>query len=428
LLIHRPVEFPLYVSSTRLADLPGALVAVDREQLTPLPPLRTVLQAGKKTAEAAAVSVGVHARLTEIGTLDLWLAELAGPRSWRLQFDVRSATQTDMAAHQGISEQQGIADEALLASCRRLIEAVFASPVGQHQAQPEGLVKRLAAELEMPRHEWPPSLLRGMWEVLIEVEPGRKFSPTHEARWLNLLGYCLRPGYGMAIDDWRVAQTWRLLQGRLIHSNPTCRAEWWVLWRRLSGGLATAQQRALADPLLADLRAARRLLTKGRGPDVKTGAHEAAELWRLLGSLELISPSWKIELGDALLELAAREKQAPVRSAGIWAVGRLGARVPLYGPLNTVVPIEQAQNWSKQIMQLRGAVDTAPLAVMQLGRKTGDRYRDLADADRSAITLWLESHQAPAHFIQLVREGGQLERGEQGLIFGESLPQGLRLA
>ena len=48
LLVSEPVEFPLYVSSTRLTDRPGELVAVDREQMTPLPPIRTVLRTRKK--------------------------------------------------------------------------------------------------------------------------------------------------------------------------------------------------------------------------------------------------------------------------------------------------------------------------------------------------------------------------------------------
>ena len=37
-----------------------------------------------------------------------------------------------------------------------------------------------------------------MWEMLMELEAGRRKSPQHEARWLNLLGYALaarlRPG------------------------------------------------------------------------------------------------------------------------------------------------------------------------------------------------------------------------------------------
>ena len=64
-------------------------------------------------------------------------------------------------------------------------------------------MKRLAETTEMSRTAWPPSLLREIWEALVEVEAGRKQSPQHETRWLSLLGFALRPGYGMAVDDWR---------------------------------------------------------------------------------------------------------------------------------------------------------------------------------------------------------------------------------
>ena len=97
--------------------------------------------------------------------------------------------------------------------------------------------------------------MRGLWEALMEVEPGRRLGVEHEARWLNLAGFCLRPGYGLAVDDWRVAQVWRLLPGAIAFpKNELCRAEWWILWRRLAGGLSAGQQKTLAEPLIADWR------------------------------------------------------------------------------------------------------------------------------------------------------------------------------
>jgi len=80
LLVSEPVEFPLFVSSTRLTDRPGELLPVDREQMTPLPPIRTVLKTGRR-GEAGTVSVQFQARHTEIGTLDLWCSEVRGRRS-----------------------------------------------------------------------------------------------------------------------------------------------------------------------------------------------------------------------------------------------------------------------------------------------------------------------------------------------------------
>ena len=79
-------------------------------------------------------------------------------------------------------------------------------------------------------------------------------SPEHEARWLNLAGFCLRPGYGVAVDDWRVQQTWRLLHGKLAFPASQSRTESIILWRRIAGGLTAGQQQQLADPMLASLR------------------------------------------------------------------------------------------------------------------------------------------------------------------------------
>jgi hypothetical protein len=426
LRISEPVEFPLYVSSTRLVDKPGALVPIDREQMTPLPPIRTVLKTSRK-GESGSVSVDLHARLTEIGTLDLWCSETEGRRSWRLVFDVRSATQTDIAAHQSAAESEGFVDEAIWRECRARIERTF-GPGGKDS--PEGLVKRLAAAVGVSKNQWPTSLLRRMWEALMEMEPGRRRSPIHESRWLNLLGFALRPGYGLAVDDWRVAETWRRLQGNLVHTTAMCRAEWWILWRRIAGGLTTGQQQALADPLLGPIRAVHHQTTTGRGKggEFSAGSHETAEVWRLLGSFELLPAPVKIELGGMLLDLLPRRKMEPVRPAIAWALSRIGARQPVYGPLNTVVPPEAAAEWLSRLMKEGLDEPMVHLAVMQMARRTDDRYRDVPPKTRQSVLAWLSDHGAAGHFFQLVAEAGQLDTEEQGMIFGEALPIGLRIA
>ncbi|GIW95814.1 MAG: hypothetical protein KatS3mg110_3855 [Pirellulaceae bacterium] len=87
----------------------------------------------------------------------------------------------------------------------------------------------------------------------MEHESGRRKSPAHEARWLNLVGFALRPGYGLAVDDWRVSQTWRTVYGRLAFEGAS-RNEALILWRRIAGGLTAGQQRALLEGLLPSLR------------------------------------------------------------------------------------------------------------------------------------------------------------------------------
>ncbi len=424
LRISEPVEFPLFVSSIRLTDRPGELVPVDREQMTPLPPIRTVLRKRKK-GEAETVSVDLHARLTEIGTLDLWCAELEGRGKWRLQFDVRSATETDIEAHEATGEREGFVEEETWQECRRLIVGTFGTDGND---APEGLVKRLSTATEMNRKLWPTSLLRRIWETLLEVEPGRRRSQVHEARWINLLGFTLRPGYGLALDDWRVAETWATLQGNLMHPAVMCRTEWWILWRRIAGGLAAGQQQALADPVLGPIRSLHKQLTTNKGrSEFGFGSHEAAEIWRMLGSLELLSVATKIELGTILVDLLPKRKMEANRSAIFWALGRVGARQPTYGPLNAVVPAAEVSQWLKKLTGIKEDSPGAQLAVMQMARRTGDRYRDLPEKTREKVLGWLERQDASRHFVELVREGGELDTQEQGMVFGEALPKGLRI-
>lgn len=437
LRIREPVEFPLYYSSTRLTDPIGTLVAVDPLQMTALPPIRTVLQTSRKGA-AETIRVALHAKLTEIGTLELWCTpadpddkKLLGATTWRLQFDVRSAVQTDRSAHQGWGEAAGVVDSVLAETAREPIRATYAK--NDPANKPESLVKRLEQALETRRGEWPVTLLRELWHELFEQEQGRRFSEEHEARWLWLAGFSLRPGYGLAVDDWRTAQTWKLLQAKRYFHGPRVRVEWLILWRRIAGGLTAGQQRALAEPLAAPLRAyllALRSAKPGgaRKPDFGLSGHETSEAWRLLGSLELLDAVLKEEIAAAALVLAAKEKTPAVRDALVWTVGRIGSRQPLYGPLNAVVAADTAARWSSELLKLGVDSPTAAFALMQLTRKTGDRYRDVDPNTRGTVLKRLRDAAAPAHLLELIAEGGTLAGEEQGRAFGESLPTGLRLA
>jgi len=292
---------------------------------------------------------------------------------------------------------------------------------------PDGLVKRLTAALGMERADWPTSLLRRIWEALLELESGRRKSAVHEARWLNLLGYALRPGYGLAVDDWRVAETWKTVQGKLTHAAATSRTESLILWRRIAGGFSAGQQRALAEPLLASIRTLHKRQTSGKGSDPTFSPHEAVEVLRLLGSLELLGGDVKIELAGLLLDLLPKPKLQPLQPALAWAIGRLGARQPVYGPLNTVVPIADVSRWITALIDLDQYDPHTLFALVQLARRTDDRYRDIPADLRDRLTAWLDSHSAPAHSLALIHHGGALDRDEQARVFGEALPKGLKI-
>ena len=111
----------------------------------------------------------------------------------------------------------------------------------------------------------------------------------------------------------------------------------------------------------------------------------------------------------------------------IWTLGRLGQRVPLHGPLNTVVPVGHAAKWLETIQSHPGDDLISNVAVMQLSRRTDDRHRDVDAPLRERIVKWLAMRNAAEHLIELVRSGGSLDAEEQGVVYGESMPIGLRL-
>lgn len=428
LTISEPVEFPLLVSSTRLTDHPGQRIEVDLDRMRRLPPLRTALRTHRRN-QRGTVPVKLYAQLSEIGTIELWCSQVDAERQWRLQFDVRSATETDRQAVASTGESEGVLDESVWHSCLNTLDLAFGETTDESdRLKPNQVVKRLCEQLEMERGEWPMSVLRRIWEALMERQEGRRLSAQHEARWLNLLGYALRPGYGMAVDDWRVTETWRTVQGKLAHGTPNCRNESWVLWRRLSAGLPAPQQRALAEPLLAATRALHHRMVAGKSKgDPHFTIPEFAEVWRLLASLELLSTTTKQQLGKQLIELMPKRKVEPVRGAVLWAIGRLGAREPLYGPLNTVLDAKLASRWCDEVMAANADVKAQAFTLMQLARRTNDRYRDVAPTTTDKVVEWLGQHEVSQHVIELVRDGGQLDEEQQRTAFGESLPKGLAI-
>lgn len=426
-----PVSFPMYVSSVRTTDEAGVLVQVDPDAFKAIPPVQTVLATGKGAIHDV-VEVMLSVELTEIGTLDLRIHERHGQRSWKLAFDLRGATRADLSFHDGRGERQGIIDEATIRQAAEVLERYFkrsAVDVAQHSP-----ARELEVLLDGHRLRWPAPLLRALWDVLRSMEETRRLSASHEQRWLNLSGFCLRPGFGVALDDWRVGEMWKLFaQGPRHASDEAVRSEWWIFWRRLAGGLTAGQQNALAQPLLAAVRPV--VTGKGRGKlpggrELRGVEHEWVEILRLLGSLERLSRTVREELGDLLLERLRKKGADADRGATLWALGRIGAREPMYGEIQTIPSPETVGGWIRALTALQPCGDSKDLAyaLVLLARLTGDRHRDVDDAVRAVALDWLARAEAPEHWRELVEKGGQLAEDEAARSLGDALPHGLSLA
>lgn len=423
-----PVQFPLYVSSRRTTDAAGDITVVDSESFTPLPPIRTVLTAGKQAVQGE-IDVSLRVALSELGTLDLAIQEKIGSRAWKLEFDLRAATRPDLAYHEGEGEQAGIVESGQIEQASDCIVKYFA--LGQSLIASTPIMKELEATLGSPRHIWPASVLRSLWSTLMMLSESRSISAAHEQRWLNLTGYSLRPGFGLALDDWRVAETWKVFHSGMAYpSNEAVRAEWWILWRRLAGGMSAGQQKALAQPILSALLPVfegrgKPMLHRGR--ELKAGSQEFVEVLRLVSSLEHLDTDMRQRLGDALLKRIGDKGPQTDHGACVWALGRIGIREPVYGSMHQVLPADVASGWIRTLCRIEGQAKEMGMALVNLGRLTGDRYIDIPDDVRILIVAKLEAITAGPHLIQLVREGGRLGSDEQELVFGEKLPRGLTI-
>jgi DNA-K related protein len=282
------------------------------------------------------------------------------------------------------------------------------------------LGRRLEGTLDAGRDAWPLAAIRPLWDALWPFERRRGRSPDHEIRWLNLAGFLLRPGFGDPGDELRIGRLWRVLTAELHHARAIqARAEWWNLWKRIAGGLTAVQQQHLAQ------RVAPALLRKGKRQGPRPGPQELREMWQAIGSCERLSAQLRTELGT---QLVAEAERGRITDQELWALARLGARVPIYGPLNCVVGREIAATWVERLLKVDWPRrESYAFAVTQLARATGDRQRDLDTVLRERVAARLEGTPHGDRAAHIVRERVALEAREEARLLDESLPAGLRL-
>ena len=428
LLTNRPVSFKLFASSTR-SDQPGRVLEVaDSESvdLLELPPIVTVLRAPGRSE----VTMELEVRVTELGALEIWCREseaaaatamATAPTGWRLSFDVRAGgakVESEPAA-----EGPANVPDPRVAEARGLLQRVFR---GQPDEALARVLKSLEETLGTGRNEWPTPTARALFDVVFELEEERKRSAHHEARWLHLAGFCLRPGSGAPLDDWRSRQMWRIFNEDVVHGrNEQCRVGWWITWRRIAAGLGKGHQHQIY------LRLAQLFLpgakSRKKWDEVKPSPEEAAEMLRCLGNLERLSPEAKVTLGDELVRRLTESKKVREDGVTLWVLARLGARLPLYGPLNCVVPADRGATWVDAVLALPWQqLDKVAFSLAQLARRTGDRGRDLDDQQRARAAAFIRAAGAD-RAAALVEEVVALESREQHIALGDTLPPGLRL-
>ena len=411
-----PVRFHLVTSIADTHWQPGDLVDIDEDHFQALPPLAVAFDRETSQGREEAV-VRLASSLTEMGTLQLQCVDVADfQRRWNVEFQLRQRhSPAQSSLH---DETHPKANEAA-----ELIRLVFGKKTRVVDTKQ---IKGLRTDLEKilgKRESWATPLLRELFAALLEGLPHRRRSDAHERVWLSLTGYCLRPGFGFPLDDWRVEQIWAIYALGIQHQNESQNwTEWWTLWRRIAGGLNAEAQGTLFDALADFINPEK--AKRGNLPTLaKKRGYE--DMLRLAAVLERLPLNDKIALGGWLLTRLGK----PGEPAEIgWALGRVGARIPFHGGLNCVLPRETAEAWLSTLLDYDWKnVTTAGFAATLVARMTGDRERDIGEDLRIKVIDRLRTAKAPESWLAMVREVKELDEADEKRIFGEALPPGLKL-
>lgn len=411
-----PVRFHLASTSTDTAYQPGDVVDITDDVFYSLPPLAVALAPDANVQGQQEIVVQLAVTQTEIGTLKIQCVAVDNhAQRWDVEFQLRkNAAQT--TANVALPPQFNQAVDK--------VQAVFGSK--SKEVNP-GAVKSLRADLERVlgrgRGEWDTPLLRALFAVLLEGSKYRRRSEQHERVWFSLLGFCLRPGLGYPLDDWRVEQVWKLYaQGLQFVSETQNWSEWWTLWRRVAGGLTeTAQQQIFADIAKFINPAAARQAAVAK--QLKVRSYD--DVVRLVAVLERLPLADKEQ---AVTWLLARLLKGGESAQTWWAVGRIAARVPFYGGQHNIIAAATVSDWLAQLLTMDWKkTPQIGFAATLMARMSNDRVRDIEPVLREQVIAKLKLVKAPASWIEMVETYKELDEAEEKQMFGEALPPGLKL-
>lgn len=418
LLPNTPVAFRLYSSHVRLYDKLGELVEIDNQEMQLLPPIHTVLRFGKGAAHdliKETIPVRIEIALTEIGTLELWLKSQKSEHRWRLEFQLRKESgQESSLATLDVARRDEIFDARFLEGAKDIIKNLYSGVIRDKSTK---TIELLEQQIGKPKREWSLSILRGLWDELSTQIPKRKQSADLEARWWNLAGFFLRPGFGFPLDDHRMKDLWKVIlsEGKTERVDE-CSMQMWICFRRVAGGLNKGQQTQIGMDLFS------KLPTKIKS---KSEIYIYEEKIRALAALELLDIPIKIKLAQNLL---IRMKAGVATQAEFWALARIGARHLAYGSIAHVIPREICSQWIEELLQMQH-IDKESLVFLfgQLARKTELRELNLVGTTLDKIIRFYDSSPSCEKLKTLLFEERRLTVEEQDRIFGDQLPLGISI-
>lgn len=449
LRVGEPVQMHVVASTQPRAFAVGELATLADIEPVALPPLHVVIDPPMRGDQSALeIPVCLSASATDIGTLQLQCELQAGspeaawwPQNQRWQFEFEGVA---TVAETRLSEKTIATDlpapHERTAQALAAIDDVFGKADAQAaKANPPGKLRGRLEKTIGVRGDWNIATLRAMADQLLVHTKRRRRSAAHERVWFWLVGYCLRPGYGMAGDANRMAQLWQLFDAGLQYdAESQNQSHWWLMWRRVCGGLVQNEQEVLAErvlALLARLTSGKRQKVKGKGAALlKAQAAGQGDAVRLLGMLERLPLARRTEIGNQLF----KQLKQDVNSESLWwSLGRIGARQLIGadqhggGVLQPLPPATIAR-WLPDLIQvLKGKkaypTEAAAFAIMQMAARTPDPLSNIEAALSERVQAALSALKVPSRWVQAIETVLDQDDADQQMRLGEQMPHGLRL-
>jgi molecular chaperone DnaK (HSP70) len=436
--VGKPVHFQLFYSPSRREDRPGDVISLDQGfhyaleeamlhhesletdiQLYPLPPVTTVIGNfnSKKTASTAYVIV--NTKILETGRLVISCTEKDNSiQEWFLDFNLRSfvhkyeqETNSSLFAK---NQKNVIHDDSLekIEKAKAEILKFYGKPDHDLRGEsPKGLFRKLEKILQTDRIDWSLYELRALWSALSQGITKRHRSKQHETVWLALSGYCLRPGYGEALDEIRMRELWRITElGLAFPKEHEHKLQNWIMMRRVAGGLDRSQQEVIFKQISKVL-------------------FEEPEAMRLCGNLERLPVALKKETAERMIDKIRTTPHA-VHDALFWTLGRLVSRVTLYGGKQSLIDPQTVYSYFQALENLdwsEGKLCQLVKVFKLTARLTSDRSVDLDVQQRERILQKLIQAKISSLEIERLKTPQEIDREDEKSLFGEALPHGLQL-
>jgi molecular chaperone DnaK (HSP70) len=411
LRLNRPVQFQPFTGPDSDRIRQGQIVKWRPADFHAMPPLQTLALTGESIdlePSGATAEVILYSKLNELGLVELQCvaAEKQKGRDrqqWDLAFDLR---QVLGAENQLVTDPQETLESA------RKSEAFTAALGGFFT---ERILKDLEEQTGEKRGQWSLSLLRKGFDTLIGQVSRRSHSEAYETAWWMAAGYCLRPGCGAPLDEFRVRQLEVLLDLGVCHPGAKAvREQRAVFWRRVARGLSVDLQERLFDETEAV---------------AFSGSKRGLEPLKMLAALEGVSVARKRKLLDYLCRALPQAPRWALESY-LWCAGRVCARIPLSRRQEWVMAPALIEALLEVVLNLDSEQVPHKLLlnfILQSARISGANELDLGSQARERIHRRALQRGFDADELAPLKQYTPVARAELQSQYGEALPQGLVL-